>query len=87
MELSVDLYRKHKDAVLQLSLAIQNYDGKSYTPTPLTDKAIAEKIGLTEKEAKEIRCIAETDIHHLNVWIEADTFKNERVKRYLRKTS
>jgi len=82
---SPELYRKHKDAILQLSLAIQNYDGKNYTPQPLTDEEIAKKLGITVKEVREIRCIAEVDVFPSNIWMEADIFKNERAKKFLSK--
>jgi hypothetical protein len=79
-----ELYRRHRDTVFQLSLAIQNYDGKTYTPPPLSDKAIAEKIGLTAEEVREIRCLAEADALPASVWAEADVFKNERAKKFRR---
>ena len=81
------LYKKHKDAVIRLSLAVQNYDGKTYHPKPYSDKEIAEKLGLTEKEVIEIRCIAEVDVHSSNTWMEADIFKNKRAKAHATKSS
>ncbi|NIN52483.1 MAG: hypothetical protein GTN80_05030 [Nitrososphaeria archaeon] len=77
-EVSPKLYKMIRDKVLKHSLAVQRYDGQRYRPRPLTDKEIAERLDITETQAKEIRCIAEIDLMPPDVWETAEEYKEER---------
>jgi DNA-directed RNA polymerase specialized sigma subunit len=74
---SVDLYEKHKDTILSLTNARQRYEpGRGLRG--LTDKEIAERLGISQEEATEIRCIAELDLAESSRYFEADAWKEER---------
>ena len=58
--ISPKLYQKYKDQVLDQSNARQRYEA-SANLRGLTDKEIAEKLGLSEDEVTEIRILAELE--------------------------
>ena len=82
--ISPDLYNKYKEIVLGYTNALQRREGE-IPVRRFTDKEIAEKIGLTEGEVREIRCIAERDLHPIERWLEAWDFKQERCGQFIRK--
>jgi len=69
MPVSPELYKKHKTVILEYSNAV--HDSKRRA---LTNAEIAEKIGLTEEEVREIVSVAEKDLPAA-WWPEADEFK------------
>jgi ribosome-binding protein aMBF1 (putative translation factor) len=81
-----ETYKKHKDEVLELSHAVQiNY--QEHLPADkrqpgLSDKQIAEKLGLEEQAVREIRCVAERDKYSLDEFEEAIRFKEKACRDY-----
>ena len=83
-----EIYRKYKDEVLALSQSIQiNY--QEHLPREkrrpgLTDKVIAERLGLDERTVREIRCVGERDYYGIDEWENALRFKDEACRGYAR---
>ena len=79
---SPELYHKYKYQVLEMSPAIQHYQGTvvQRESSSLSDQEIAERLGLDVEDVTEIRCIAEIDIAPENAWIEADNWKRDKVR-------
>lgn len=73
-----ELYKKFRDQVLEYSNAVQGDK-----PRGLSDTEIAEKLGLSEDDVREIRCIAEADLP-LDRWSEAEEFKEKACRRYFK---
>lgn len=82
-EISAELYKKHQDLVLSLSTARQKMEGQKMVPA-LTDREIAHKLGLSEEQAREIRCLAEMDGIDMGWYPEAEEFKRVRAGRIKR---
>ena len=82
---SPELYNQYKDIILNHSLAVQRYQGTQQDTTSacLTDKQIAEKLGLDEKDVREIRCVAEVDSIPLETYLEAEQFKKDHCHQFL----
>lgn len=77
---SMDVYNRYKDEVWTLTNAKQRLEpGKKHRG--LTDQEIASKLGLTEEEVIEIRCIAENDNISLEAYLDAEHTKEKRFKR------
>ena len=81
-----DIYKKYKDEVLELSHGIQ-VNFQEHLPADkrqpgLSDKQIAEKLGLEEKVVREIRCVAERDRYPLDEFEEAIRFKDRACRVY-----
>lgn len=70
--LDPEIYKRHKDAVLALSNSFQRIDQPG-----LSDKQIAERLGLDERTVTEIRCVAERDCYPLEEWEKAIEFKRK----------
>ena len=68
--LDPELYRQHKDAVLALANSFQRIGQRG-----LSDREIAEKLGLDERTVTEIRVVAERDCYPLDEWERAIEFK------------
>lgn len=68
--LDPDLYARHKDEVLRLSNSFQRIDRRG-----LSDREIAERLGLDERTVTEIRVVAERDCYPLDEWERALEFK------------
>lgn len=81
---SPELYAKYKEAVMELGLSTQEYVKMTFQrgKRGLTDKEIAQKLGLEEVDVAEIRAIAEIDLLPANSWWEADQFKAKRAKDF-----
>ncbi len=80
------LYKKYKDEVLELSHAVQ-INFQEHLPADkrhpgLSDKQIAERLGLEEKVVREIRCVAERDKYSLDEFEEAIRFKEKACRDY-----
>ena len=68
--LDPEVYRRHKDAVLRLCNSFQRIGQRG-----LSDREIAERLGLDERTVTEIRCVAERDCYGLDEWEKAIEFK------------
>ncbi|MBI4284811.1 MAG: hypothetical protein HY670_02790 [Chloroflexi bacterium] len=80
---SPELYEKYKHQVLEMSLAIQYYDGtKAVRETSsLSDQEIADRLGLDVEDVTEIRCIAELDLLPPDAWMKSARWKWEKVRK------
>lgn len=81
-----EVYRKYKDKVLELSDSIQ-VNINEHLPLEkrkgcLSDKQIAERLGLEERVVREIRVVAERDFYPIDEWEEALRFKDEACRGY-----
>lgn len=70
--LDPDVYARHKDEVLRLSNSFQKIDARG-----LSDREIAERLGLDERTVTEIRVVAERDCYPLDEWERAIEFKHK----------
>ena len=70
--LDPEIYNRHKDDVLKLCNSFQRIDQRG-----LSDREIAEKLGLDERTVTEIRCVAERDCYSLDEWEQAIEFKRK----------
>ncbi len=81
-----EIYQKHKDQVLALSNSIQVNINEHLAPEKrqgcLSDKQIAEKLGLEEHVVREIRVVAERDYYPISEWDEAVRFKDEACRGF-----
>lgn len=81
-----ETYKKYKDQVLELSHAVQ-INFQEHLPADkrqpgLSDKQIAEKLGLEEQVVREIRCVAERDKYSLDEFETAIRFKEKACRDY-----
>ena len=81
-----ETYRKYRDEVLALSHA-QQVDFQEHLPADtthpaLSDREIAERLGLEERLVREIRCVAERDKYPIDEWEEAIRFKERTCREY-----
>ncbi len=81
--LSPELYHKYKHQVLEMSPAIQYYQGTEAQreSSSLSDQEIADRLGLDVADVTEIRCIAEIDLLPADTWMESANWKQEAVRR------
>jgi ribosome-binding protein aMBF1 (putative translation factor) len=83
-----ETYKKHKDAVLELSQSIQVNYVEHLAPEKrkpgLSDAQIAEKLGLDERTVREIRCVGEREYYPIDEWEKAVEFKEDRCRGYAR---
>ncbi len=79
---SPELYEKYKQQVLEMSLAIQNYVGTTQVreTSSLTDREIAERLGLDVADVTEIRCMAEIDLLPADAWLKSVDWKQARTQ-------
>jgi hypothetical protein len=68
--LDPEVYRRYKDEVLRLGNSFQTIERRG-----LSDREIAEKLGLDERTVTEIRVVAERDCYPLDEWERAIEFK------------
>jgi len=66
------VYAKHKDEVLRLCNSFQTIEKRG-----LSDREIAERLGLDERTVTEIRVVAERDSYPLDEWERAIEFKRK----------
>ena len=79
-------YKQYKDEVLDLSHAVQ-VNFQEHLPADkrhpgLSDRQIAEKLGLDENVVREIRCVGERDKYSLDEFEEAIRFKEKACRDY-----
>jgi hypothetical protein len=75
--LDPEVYARHKDDVLKLSNSFQ----RIHEPG-LSDRQIAERLGLDERTVTEIRCVAERDCYPLEEWENAIEFKRKACREW-----
>ncbi|GIX47354.1 MAG: hypothetical protein KatS3mg131_1565 [Candidatus Tectimicrobiota bacterium] len=83
-----ETYKKYKDEVLRLSNAFQVNVQEHLPPEKrqrgLSDKEIAERLGLEERVVREIRVVAERDVYPLAEWEQAIAFKDRACRAFAR---
>ena len=81
------LYRRYKDEILELSNSFQRDRNEHLPPGQrrpgLSDREIAEQLGLEERVVTEIRCVAERDRYGLDEWERAIEFKRKACRDYV----
>jgi len=82
--ISMDIYHRHKEQVWELTNARQRM-GAGGPNESLTDKEIAERLGITVEEVVEIRCIAENEMIPLHEYMGAEAIKEQRFKSIKKK--
>jgi hypothetical protein len=83
-----ETYRRYKDEVLRLSDSVQ-INFQEHLPAAerrrgLSDREIAEKLGLDERTVREIRVVAERDTYDLDEWEKAIEFKDKACRAFAR---
>ena len=76
-QLDPEIYRRYRDEVLQLCNSVQRIGGRG-----LSDREIADKLGLEERVVTEIRCVAERDCYPLEEWEKAIEFKRKACREW-----
>lgn len=84
-----ETYKKYKDEVLSMSNSIQININEHFPAEKRTgrmsDKQIAEKLGLEERVVREIRVVAERDYYPIDEWQKAIEFKDKACRAYAEK--
>ena len=83
---SPELYNKYKHKIIEMSPAIQCYEGIRLVrdSSCLTDEEIAERLGLDVEDVTEIRCIAEIELLPADAWLQSERHKREKARRSVR---
>ena len=81
-----ETYERHKDEVLRLSNSFQ-VNIHEHLPAAkrtrgLSDREIAQKLGLEERVVREIRVVAERDFYDLDEWEKAIDFKDKACRAF-----
>ena len=83
-----EIYKQYKDEVLRLSDSVQINFQEQLPPAErrrgLSDREIAEKLGLDERTVREIRVVAERDTYDLSEWEKAIEFKDKACRAFAR---
>lgn len=83
-----EIYKRHKDEILRLSDSVQINFQEHLPPGErrrgLSDKEIAERLGLDERTVREIRVVAERDTYDLSEWEKAIEFKDKACRAFAR---
>jgi len=82
---SPELYNKYKNKILEMSPAIQYYEGTKVQreSSSLTDQEIADRLGLDVEDVTEIRCIAELELLPADAWVQSANWKREKTRKAL----
>ena len=82
---SPELYNKYKQQILEMSPAIQYYEGTQIIreTSCLSDQEIAEKLGLDVSDVTEIRCIAEIELLPPDTWMKSAQWKQAKARKAL----
>jgi hypothetical protein len=75
--LDPEVYRRYKDEVLRLCNSFQRIGHRG-----LSDREIAERLGLDERTVTEIRCVGERDLYGLDEWDRAIEFKRRACREW-----
>lgn len=81
-----EIYEKHRAEVLRLSDSTQ-VNFQEHLPATkrgrgLSDREIAEQIGLDERTVREIRVVAERDVYPIDEWRKAIEFKDKACRAF-----
>ena len=83
-----ETYNKYKDEILSYSQSVQvnihEFLPEDQRQKPLSDREIAEKMGLDERVVQEIRVVAERDAYPIDEWEKALEFKDRTCREYAR---
>ena len=83
-----EIYKKYREEILSLSDSVQINFQEHLPPEErrrgLSDREIAEKLGLDERTVREIRVVAERDTYDLTEWEKAIEFKDKACRAYAR---
>ena len=76
-------YNRYKKRVLEMSPAIQYFDGKTIVrhASCLSDREIGERLGLDAEDVTEIRCMAEIDLLPADTWAKSAEWKKKRARK------
>jgi len=81
-----ELYRRYKDQVLELSnsvqINVQEHLPREQRRRGLSDREIAERLGLEERVVREIRVVAERDYYGIEEWQKAIEFKDRACRAF-----
>ena len=81
-----EIYKRYKDEILRLSdsfqVNIQEHLPAETRQRGLSDKEIADKLGLEERVVREIRVVAERDYYDLDEWEKAIQFKDKACRAF-----
>ncbi len=81
-----ETYKRYKDEILRLSdsfqVNIQEHLPAETRQRGLSDKEIADKLGLEERVVREIRVVAERDYYDLDEWEKAIQFKDKACRAF-----
>lgn len=75
-----ELYQEYRDRVLSMSTARQLMKEQTMVDV-FSDRQIASRLGLSEEQVREIRCLAEMDAIEMDWYPEAEEFKRTRAGR------
>jgi hypothetical protein len=80
---SPELYNRYKEQILEMSPAIQSYEGTEVCreSSSLTDQEIADRLGLDVEDVTEIRCIAELDLLPADAWLQSANWKRKKTQK------
>jgi len=85
--LDPEVYKKYRDQVIELSNSIQVDINEHLPPGKrrrgLSDREIAERLGLDERTVTEVRAVAERDYYDLSEWERAIEFKRKACRDYV----
>ncbi|MCY3929519.1 MAG: hypothetical protein OXG81_14740 [Acidobacteria bacterium] len=81
-----ETYRRHREEILKLSNSIQ-VDIHEHLPGEkrrrgLSDREIADRLGLDERTVREIRVVAERDYYDIEEWEKAIEFKDKACRTF-----
>lgn len=83
-----DVYKQYKDEVLRLSdswqINFQEFLPEEKRGRGLSDREIAERLGLDERTVREIRVVAERDTYPIDEWEKAIEFKDKACRAFAR---
>ncbi len=81
-----ETYQRYKDEVLRLSNSFQVNVQEHLPPGErqrgLSDREIAEELGLEERVVREVRVVAERDFYDLDEWEKAIEFKDRACRAF-----
>ena len=84
---SPELYNKYKHQILEMSLAIQYYEGTMARreSSSLSDQEIADRLRLDVDDVTEIRCIAESELLPADAWLQSAKWQQEAALKVFKK--
>ena len=74
------LYTKYKDEVLKRCASFQRSDKRA-----MSDREIADELGLDARDVTQIRCVAERDCYPIEMYQESMDFKRQAARDYAEK--